>query len=95
MRLGALFVGTRRLKGALSIAVRLAPSSVTGDVGRGPASLQVVAAYRADDFTRLLRTGVALGGRELGTMGPWARAHLSQLTDSEIGALYSYLHELK
>ncbi len=57
-------------------------------------SLQLVAAYSLEQFTQLLRTGVALGGRNLKTMSPWARQHLSHLTDSEIAALYSYLHTL-
>jgi len=55
-------------------------------------SLQLVAAYSAESFTQLMRTGVALGGRNLVTMSPWARKHWSLLTDSEIAALYSYLH---
>ncbi len=57
-------------------------------------SLQIVAAYSPQSFTQLLRTGVALGGRNLATMGPWARQHLSYFTDSEIAALYSYLHDM-
>jgi len=57
-------------------------------------SLQVVAAYSPEDFGRLMRTGVAVGGRKLGLMGAWARDNLSQLTDAEIAALYSYLHAL-
>ena len=57
-------------------------------------SLQVVAAYSAEEFSRLLRTGIALGGRYPPTMGPYARALLSHLTDSEISDLYSYLHAL-
>jgi mono/diheme cytochrome c family protein len=57
-------------------------------------SLQVVAAYSPVAFTHLLRDGVALGGRNLPTMSPWARTLLSHLTDSEISALYSYLHVL-
>jgi mono/diheme cytochrome c family protein len=57
-------------------------------------SLQVVAGYSPESFTQLLRAGVALGGRDLKTMSPWAREHLSHLTDSEIAALYSYLHTL-
>lgn len=57
-------------------------------------SLDVVAAYSPDAFKALLRTGTAIGGRELRTMGPYARAHLSALTDDEIGVLYSYLHAL-
>jgi len=54
--------------------------------------LRVVAGYPPEAFTALLRTGVALGDRELGTMSPWARTHLSHLTDDEIADLYAYLH---
>jgi hypothetical protein len=55
-------------------------------------NLQVVAGYTPEAFAQLLRTGVALGGRNLRTMGPWARDHLSHFTDAEIAALYRYLH---
>lgn len=57
-------------------------------------SLEVTAAYSLESFARLMRTGVALGGRSLETMGPVARVQLSQLTDPEIAALYSYLRAL-
>jgi len=57
-------------------------------------SLQVVAAYSPQAFTELLRTGKALGGRELPVMSPRARQNLSYLTDAEITALYDYLHAL-
>jgi hypothetical protein len=50
-------------------------------------SLQVVVAYSLDAFTQLLRTGVALGGRQLPVMSPRARENLSHLTDAEITAL--------
>ena len=56
--------------------------------------LQVVTAYSPEAFTQLLRTGVAIGGRQLAVMGPTVRDNLSQLTDAEIAALYSYLHAL-
>ena len=58
-------------------------------------TLQTVSAYSAPAFTELMRNGVALGGRKLDTMGPWARKVLSNLTDAEISALYSYLHALR
>lgn len=54
----------------------------------------MVSAYDPEAFTRLLRSGVALGGRQLGVMSQQARNNLAQLTDSEISALYSYLHDL-
>ena len=60
----------------------------------GP-SLGVVIAYPEDAFSALLKTGVAIGGRSLGVMGPWARSNLSHLTDPEIAALYSYLHTMQ
>jgi mono/diheme cytochrome c family protein len=56
------------------------------------ADLRVVAAYSPEAFVRLLRTGVPLGERKLGTMREMAVEHLSYLTDAEIAALYSYLH---
>jgi mono/diheme cytochrome c family protein len=56
--------------------------------------LRVVGAYSPEAFARLLRTGVALGDRQLGVMSERARNNLSQLTGSEISALYSYLHAL-
>jgi mono/diheme cytochrome c family protein len=57
-------------------------------------SLQIVAAYSPEAFTHLLRTGVALAGRNLGEMSGVARNNLSQLNDAEIAALYSYLHTM-
>ena len=56
--------------------------------------LRVVASYPPEAFTRLLRTGVALGERQLGVMSAQARNNLSFLTDSEMAALYQYLHEM-
>ena len=56
--------------------------------------LRVVASYPPEAFARLLRTGVALGDRQLGVMGAQARNNLSHLTDSEIAALYRYLHAM-
>jgi cytochrome c553 len=56
--------------------------------------LRVVASYSPEAFARLLRTGIALGDRTLGVMGERARNNLSHLMDSEIAALYSYLHAM-
>ena len=39
-------------------------------------------------------SGEGLCGRKLNTMDAWARNALSQFSDTEIGALYSYLHGL-
>lgn len=56
--------------------------------------LRVVAAYSPEAFARLMRTGIPIGDRKLGVMASQARNNLSQLTDSEISALYSYLHAM-
>lgn len=56
--------------------------------------LRVVAAYSPEAFAKLLRTGVAIGGRNVGVMSAQAKSNLSKLTDAEIAALYSYLHSL-
>jgi mono/diheme cytochrome c family protein len=58
------------------------------------ANLHVVAAYSADAFTRLLRTGVPLSGQKLGIMRLASQQDLYLLTDAEIASLYSYLHTL-
>ena len=57
-------------------------------------NLRVVAAYSPEAFARLLRTGIPLGERKLGTMREMAVDHLSYLTNAEIAALYSYLHAM-
>lgn len=56
--------------------------------------LQIVAAYSAEAFTQLLRTGVALGDRKLGMMREFALSASSKLTDEEIADLYGYLRAL-
>jgi len=57
-------------------------------------SLRIVAAYSPESFSALMREGVALGGRKLPTMSPWAQQHLSLFTGAEIAALYGYLHTM-
>jgi hypothetical protein len=54
----------------------------------------VVAAYSPEAFTQLLRTGVAVGERDVGVMSAQARNNLSHLTDLKIAALYNYLHSM-
>lgn len=56
--------------------------------------LRVVAAYSPEAFSTLMRTGESVSGRDLGMMREMSRDHLSQLTDAEIAALYSYLRAL-
>jgi hypothetical protein len=65
-----------------------------GDPDGTTPNLAIVAAYSEQDFSRLLRTAVPLGGRQLGLMGEMARTRFVYLTDDEIHALFSYLHSL-
>jgi mono/diheme cytochrome c family protein len=55
--------------------------------------LRIVAAYTLEAFTRLLREGVPLDGRNLGLMATTARGRLKLLTDAEIAALHQYLRQ--
>jgi mono/diheme cytochrome c family protein len=56
-----------------------------------PPNLAVVAAYSRTDFSIFMRTGVALGNRELRSMSDIARQRFVHLTDAEVSALYDYL----
>jgi cytochrome c553 len=58
---------------------------------RSPPDLNVAGAYTRADFRRLMRTGVATGGRQAGLMSQVARKRFSHLTDIMIDAIYDYL----
>lgn len=60
----------------------------------GSPPLTMVIAYGPEDFTRLMRQGVALGEREMPMMGGVARGRFSHFTDAEIQALHGYLSGL-
>ena len=53
--------------------------------------LLIVGAYAPGAFRALMRTGKALGGREVGAMSQIARGNLSSFTEDEIDAKYDYL----
>ena len=59
-----------------------------------PPNLRIVAAYSAEDFSTLMKTGKPIGDRELKVMGGVSRGRYSRITDSEIKAVYDYLAEL-
>jgi mono/diheme cytochrome c family protein len=54
-------------------------------------NLTVAAAYSPEDFMRLMRTGVPIGGRALTLMSEVARTRFTHFTDAEIAALHAYL----
>jgi hypothetical protein len=58
---------------------------------RSPPDLNVVGAYSRADFRRLMRTGVATGGRQVGLMSEVARGRYAHFTDAEVDAIYDYL----
>lgn len=53
--------------------------------------LAIVGAYDLPDFERLLRTGVAIGGRKLGLMSETAPGRFNELSHEQIAALHAYL----
>lgn len=57
----------------------------------GAPDLTIAAAYDFADFDRLLRTGVAAGGRRLGLMSESAPRRFDSLTPQEMHALHDYL----
>ncbi len=57
----------------------------------GPPDLIVAGAYDPTDFRRLMRTGVAAGGRQVGMMSGVARKRFSHLSDDEVEAVRLYL----
>lgn len=54
-------------------------------------NLVIASAYPEKDFFRLIRTGIALGDRELGLMTQITRNNLHYMNDKEINAIYTYL----
>jgi mono/diheme cytochrome c family protein len=56
----------------------------------GP-DLVIAAAYKRDEFCKLLHTGIALGGRNLDLMSHVAKNNLCHLNDNEMNCIYAYL----
>ena len=62
-----------------------------GEEGFSP-DLIIAASYGKNDFFRLIRTGVALGGRKnIGLMSDVTKDYLSHLNDHEIESIYAFL----
>lgn len=56
--------------------------------------LRMVAAYEPKQFRRLLRTGLAVGDREVSLMSEVARGRYKHLRDAELDAVYRYLRRV-
>ncbi|NND70741.1 MAG: cytochrome c [Rhodothermales bacterium] len=67
-----------------------------GEMRRGEIipDLAIAAAYSTDDFRKLMRTGIALGERELRLMSMVARDRFAFFTDAELDALHTFLASL-
>ncbi len=61
-----------------------------GGEGNAP-DLVVAVAYGLPEFTRLLRTGVGVDGKDHGLMSVVARDRFSHFSDEEIAGIHSYL----
>lgn len=59
--------------------------------GQGSPDLRVAAAYSREQFAVFMRTGNAVGGRELPLMSKIARGRFKHLTEDEIAGLHAYL----
>jgi mono/diheme cytochrome c family protein len=64
------------------------------DGGRATPDLAIVAAYDRAQFEQLIRSGYALGGRELGLMALVAPDRFPSLSDSEVDSLHKFLQSL-
>ena len=87
--LGFLYAQGRHL--AATVCSECHGSDLRGDRREGGSDLVVVRSYDLARFQRLLRTGAAPDGRDLGEMSEVARKDLHVFTDAEIAALYGYL----
>ena len=57
----------------------------------GAPDLAVILAYGVPEFTRLLRTGIGVDGKEHGLMTEVAKTRLYHLSDQQIADLHAYL----
>ena len=64
------------------------------EVDIAPPDLAIVGAYPREDFETLMRTGLPIGGRDLGLMTMVARDRFAHLTDQEVDDLYAFLQTL-
>ena len=56
--------------------------------------LSVLAGYSDNSFRRLLKTGIAIGGRRLGLMSEMGETRFPSLTDEELEAMRVYLRSV-
>jgi mono/diheme cytochrome c family protein len=65
-------------------------SNLKGEPG-WTSDLLIAASYDLPGFTKFMRTGVAMDGKDKGLMSEVARENFSAFTDADIAALHAYL----
>lgn len=63
------------------------------DDENAPNLVIMIKAYEEAEFRRLMRTGIAIGDRELEMMSPVARSRFAFFTDQEVTDLYAFLRD--
>lgn len=76
---------------AVTVCTECHGMELRGDEYGSTPDLVVVGSYALEDFARLMREGIAIGGRELPMMSEIARVRFSQFRDDEVRALYDFL----
>ena len=66
-------------------------SNLDGSAVLKSPDLSIAASYDAEDFERLMSTGIAAGGRKIGLMTTVGPTRFSALTKDEVAALHRYL----
>lgn len=82
---------------AMTTCIECHGFSLRGDSpfdGEAAPDLVVVAGYDATAFAHLMRSGKALGERELPMMSGVARSRFAHFTDDEVRDLYSFLSDM-
>jgi mono/diheme cytochrome c family protein len=85
---GPQFARGRHL--AMTVCGECHNSDLKGRAGDTP-DLLIAASYDLPAFTKLMRTGVPMDGKDKGLMSEVARENFSSFTDADIAALHAYL----
>jgi cytochrome c553 len=79
---------------ALTSCTECHGQELIGSTETSTPDLAIAASYSDQAFERLMRTGIALGDRELRSKSKVARKRFAHFTGNEIRALHRYLQTL-
>jgi cytochrome c553 len=77
---------------ALTVCSECHGMDLNGSDDDGVPNLVAVGSYSQADFARLMKTGIAVGGRKLGLMTEAAQGRFAHLNDAEVRILYDFLY---